>query len=272
MEREPFGARLNRPDVDRVDAPGRVDTPSEALRRFRPERARLAPLSPAEADAYIRTCRAENPAVRAIEKASPEARGLLVALIKGRGHAVERHEGGVTSTQTDRRVRLLEDPAITDDALRASSRDAYKPGRHKCGAYATRIADPDAFAVCAARTIEHPLVRAVLDRPYDPADQASGVEIPLVDLLGPDGYKYCAGHALKPIQGSVEIALACRATWVDALRNNSTPDAPAPESVLLRPDHFKESVVRSYFRPTLDRTGWELATMYVHPKPPGGRT
>lgn len=271
MEREPYGARLNRRDVDRVDVPGQGDTPGEALRRFRPERARLASVSPAEADAYIARYRAENPAVQAIEKASPEARGLLVALIKGRGHAVERHEGGVTSRQTDRRVRFLEDPAIIDDAVRASSRDAYKPGRHKCGAYATRIADPDAFAVCAARTIDHPLVRAVLDRPYDPADQASGVEIPLVDLLGPDGYKYCAGHALKPVQGSIDIARACRIAWIDALRNNSASDWPAPESLLLRPDHFKDSVVRSYFRPTLDRTGWELATMYVHPRPPGGR-
>lgn len=86
---------------------------------------------------------------------------------------MERHEGGVTPEQTDARVRRLEDPAIADDAARPPGRDASKgKGRHKCDEYATRIADPDAFAVCFDRGVEHPRVRNAFDIFKDELRQA----------------------------------------------------------------------------------------------------
>lgn len=266
---EPYAERMKRPDVGRMDAPDERDTPRAALERFRPERAGLEPMTLAEADAHIAAYAGERPCLRPAVDASPGARIVLASADKGRGHALERHEGAVTPDQTDRRVRFLEDPAVTADP-RTPGEDRYKPTRHKCGVYATRIADPDAFAVCLARAVEHPLVRSVLDGGYDPDDQPVPVTIPLAALLGPDGYKYCDGHRLLPHQGSMELAIERRAEWVRAFRDPSNPAVPEPQAARLRPDDFKESVVPVYFCATRDRSGWEIASMYVQPRPPGG--
>lgn len=155
----------------RVDDPGEWDTPDAALRRFRPESAGLDPMTVAEADAHIAAYAAERPWLGPARDAPPDVRRIIASLVAGQGHTVERHEGGVTAEQLDRRVRRLEDPAIARDAERTPGIDAYKARTHACGDYATRIADKDAFAVCAARAVEHPRTRAVLDGPYDPARQ-----------------------------------------------------------------------------------------------------
>ncbi|HEY3682020.1 MAG TPA: hypothetical protein VGL93_03225 [Streptosporangiaceae bacterium] len=268
---EAYADRMDRPDVDRVDTPGEPDTPNAALRRFRPENAGLEATTRTEADAYIAAHAAGHPWLRAIAHASPEARSVLVSLVRGHGHAVERHEGGVTPAQTDARVRRLEDPAIGADADRRPGRDAYRAGKtHGCGDYATRIADPDAFAVCFTRGVEHPRTRDAFAKPAGPGlAPPSPVRIQLDVLLGPDGHRYCDGHRLKPVhEDGRDVAKTHRSNWITDHEKHDHGIMPEPESIRLRPDDFKGSVVEFHFRLNRDKTGWEIATMYVEPPKP----
>ncbi|HEY3686148.1 MAG TPA: hypothetical protein VGL93_24160 [Streptosporangiaceae bacterium] len=267
---EPYARHLHRPDLPRLDGPGR-EAPDAALRRFRPERIGLAPLTQSQADDHVIRYAGARPWLAIARYTSPEVRRILVALDQGRGHALERHEGAVTPAQTEARVRLLCDPAIPGPE-RTPGVDAYKPpGKwHGCGDTATRITDPDAFAVCVARAIEHPRVRAELDAPLDPSHPAGRIDIPLAEVLGADGYRYCDGHRLKAIGNDRQVAVECRDAWVYALRNQQAPDVPEPRSVRLAPDDFRQAAVRLFLCPTRDRSGLEIATMFVEPARPGG--
>ena len=61
----------------------------------------------------------------------------------------------------------------------------------------TRITDPDAFATAFARGVEHPKVREALDMAFDPRRMPRDVTVPIADLLGPDGHRYCTGWQLR---------------------------------------------------------------------------
>jgi hypothetical protein len=166
---EPYARRAHRLDLTCLDGSGGREAADAALHRFRPEHAGLAPVSQAEADQHISRYADSRPWLALARYVSPDTRRLFVALDLGQGHALERHEGAVTPRQTAERVTLLCDPAIPGEG-RVPGVDAYKPSnrRHLCADTATRITDPDAFATCIARALEHPRLRAAFDDPPAP--------------------------------------------------------------------------------------------------------
>lgn len=259
-EVEPYQRRM-----DRSDSPG-GDTPREAVRDFEPERAGLEPITAEEATQYVRDHIADRPWLNHAQYVDPDTRRVLVALDKGNGHALERHGSTVTPEQTEARAKHLEDPALAVDAARTPGRDAFGSRRHTCGDSATRIRDPHAFAVCVARGVEHPHVRERLDRPCGRGVRTPpAIEVPLADLLGADGYKYCDGHRLEPVDGSRRIANEERTAWVDAIRDGQEPGVPEPRATRLETEDFQNASALFAFRANSARTAWEVATMYVKP-------
>jgi len=255
---EPYARRLDRPAQ-----PG-GDTPRETIRRFDPERAGLDPITHDEADRYVRDHAGDRPSLGHSQFVGPDTRRVLAAVDRGNGHALERHGSTVTPEMTENRVTRLEDPAIAEN--RTPGRDAFKSGTHACGDSATRIRDPHAFATCFAQGVEHPDVRASLDRPCGRGERPPpSVRVPLTDLLGPDGHQYCDGHRIEPVEGSREAAYERRAAWVGAVREGRDPDVPEPTARHLEADDFRDARVVFAFRPNTDRSAWEISTMYVDP-------
>ncbi|MQA86134.1 MAG: hypothetical protein GEV03_16255 [Streptosporangiales bacterium] len=256
------GFELPEYDMDRDLGDG--TTSRDWLGRFTPDRANLPEVSLDEARDHIAEYADERPWLAPARDREPEVQRVFTALDVGQGHALERHDGYPTEPMVERRATFLEDPAQLDEAKRERSEDAFHPGRtHRCGEYATRIWEPDAFATAFARGIEHPDVRRALDRPFDPDRRPPDVAIPVVDLLGPDGHRFCAGYRLEPVGGSAEAAVDCRAHWVDAQRRGQEPDAPEPKAAPI--DSFEGGRIAFFFRPTRSRDGYEVATMYVEP-------
>jgi hypothetical protein len=227
-----------------------------ALVSFEPRRAGLPEVSITDGTAYLDKHHAERPWLSVARCCQPEVQRVFAALDQGHGHAHIRHEGWVTEEMNERRVRNLEDPAQLDPAKRVAGVDGVKVGDqpHRCGSIATRITDPEAFATAFARGIEHPDVRAALD---SPGPVPRPVSLPISDVLGDDGHKFCSGWRLEPVNGSILEALATRAAWVAGNR-----DVPEPRT---RPvETFEGGTVTYVFRASTVG-GHEISTMYVDP-------
>jgi hypothetical protein len=229
---------------------------SDALQRFESSRAGLPEVSHADAATYIDEHQADRPWLAQARDCSPDAQRVIVALDQGHGHAHIRHEGWVTEEMNELRVRNLEDPAQLDPDKREARLDAFKAGNqpHRCGDTATRITDPEAFATAFARGVEHPEVRAALDSPV-PVPRP--VTLPISEVLGEDGHKFCSGWKLEPVNGSMLEAVANRDAWIAGNR-----DVPEPRT---RPvETFEGGTVTYVFRPGA-AGGHEVITMYVNP-------
>jgi hypothetical protein len=158
-----------------------------------------------------------------------------------------------------RRVAYLEDPAQLDPAKRAAGIDGLKPDGqlHRCGSIATRITDPEAFAMAIARGVEHPDVRAALETKFKDKHAPAQVVLPIADLLGSDGHRYCTGWQLDAAGGSVKAVREQRDAWA---RN---ADGPEPR---IRPvETFDSGTIIFMFGPNRARNGYEIVTMYVNP-------
>ena len=200
------------------DLPGTPDAPLEVIRRFDPGCAGLTDISLADAAAYIDARQDSRPWLAAASGCPPEVQRVFAALDQGDGHGHIRHEGWVTEELNHRRAAYLEDPVQPDPAKRAAGIDGLKPGDqpHRCRQTATRITDPGAFAEAFARGIEHPKVRAALETPFYPDSKPFPTQLPIGDLLGPDGHRYCTGWRLEPVDGSMTKARASREAWIAA--------------------------------------------------------
>ena len=225
----------------------------EVVRRFDARRAGLPEVSARDAAAYLDARHAERPWLAAARDRSPEVQRLFAALDQGGGHGHIRHEGWVTEEMNRRRVAYLEDPAQLDPAKRAAAIDGLLPGdqRHRCGSLATRIVDPDAFAVAIARGAEHSDVRAALDTEITKSRVPSPVVLPIASLLGPHGHRYCMGWQLEAVEGSVKTARERR-------------DAAADVRVR-QVETFDGGTVTFAFGPNRARSGYEIVSMYVNP-------
>ena len=238
--------------------------PLEPVRRFDPGRAHLS--DPGDAVAYLDARRGERPWLAAARDCRPEVQRLFAALDQGGGHAHIRHEGWVTEEMNRCRAAYLEDPAQLDPAKRAAGIDGLKPGEylHRCRQTATRIADPDAFATAFATGVEHPKVRAALEATFDPDDKPPPVQLPISELLGPDGHRYCTGWRLEPVDGSMAAARKSREAWL------ATPAEKRPSHVgepMARPvETFEGGVAVFVFGHNSRGDGYEVVTMY--PRPP----
>jgi hypothetical protein len=267
-EQLPFGSRLD-PDGGKTEAPKSAETPDallETVQRFEPERAGLPDVSADDAVAYIEEHQSERPWLAAAQGHSSDVQRLFAALDQGGGHAHIRHEGWATEEMNERRVAYLEDPAQTDPAKRAAGIDGLKEGDrpHQCRQTAARITDPDAFAVAFANGIEHPRVRAALEMPFDPDDKPRPVQLPIEELLGPDGHRYCTGWRLEPVDGSMNTARRSREAWIAATDEERASDLTEPTA---RPvETFEGGTAVFVFGHRSAHEGYEVLTMY--PRPP----
>jgi hypothetical protein len=238
----------------------------EVVRRFEARRAGLPEVSAREAAAYLDARQAERPWLAAAQDRSPEVQRLFATLDQGGGHAHIRHEGWITEELGRRRVAYLEDPAQLDPAKRAAGIDGLKSpeGSHRCREASSRITDPDAFAVAFARGTEHPTVRAALDAKFTPGQVPRPVSLSIGDLLGPEGYRYCTGWRLQPVEGSMNAAREHRAAWIEA--RGQGRDAEGPEPGVRAAGTFAGGAIVFAFGPTDARDGYEVVTMYPRPR------
>jgi hypothetical protein len=245
------------------------DANLEVLRRFEPRRAGLPEVGAGDAAAYLDANEAGRPWLAAARGRPPEVQRVFAALDQGGGHAHIRHEGWVTEEMNELRLRCLEDPAQLDAAKRSAGIDGLLGGdqRHRCGSIATRITDPDAFAVAVTRGAEHPDVRAALQAEFKEKGVPGPVVLPIADLLGPHGHQYCTGWQLEAVDGSMKTARARRDAWAEARGREDILGGPEPKA---RPvETFEGGTVNFAFGPNRARTGYEIVTMYVNP-PDGG--
>jgi hypothetical protein len=227
-----------------------------ALVSFEPRRAGLPEVSIKDATAYLDKHHMERPWLSVARHCPPEVQRVFAALDQGGGHAHIRHEGWVTEEMNECRVRNLEDPAQLDPAKRVAGVDGVKVGDkpHRCGSIATRITDPQAFATAFARGIEHPDVQAALD---SPGPVPRPVSLPISDVLGDDGHKFCSGWRLEPVNGSILEAMANRAAWVAGNHDVLEPRTRPVET-------FEGGTVTYVFRASAEGDH-EISTMYVDP-------
>ena len=241
------------------------EAPRAELENFRPERAGLPAVSPEDAARHVKEHREARPWLGAGDKACPEAVRVIAAADAGEGHAHIRHEGWVTEERLMRRAAYLEDPAQLDPAKRATGIDGLSANdrRHFCADMATRIADPDAFATAFARGIEHPKVRAALDRPFDPEARPQAISIPLADVLGAEGYRYCTGWRLESVTGNMREAQGNREAWARAQAQGKATDVPEPKA---RPvPTFAGGDIVFVVRSKQTADGYTITSMYPDP-------
>jgi hypothetical protein len=239
----------------------------EELGRFDLKRAGLPDMSIESAATYIEEHRGSRPWLAMTDRASPEAARIIAAMDAAGGHAHIRHEGWVTEEANRRRVTHREDPAQLDPEKLHRSIDGLRPKDklHRCADIATRITDPNAFATAFARAVEHPEMRKALDMAFDPADMPEAVTVPIADLLGTDGHRFCNGWRLKPIDGSMETAYDKRNTWVSERAKGGELDPCEPEAQAV--STFEGGVLTFMFAGDETEKRYGIATMC--PGPPG---
>jgi hypothetical protein len=245
--------------------PRPFEAPRAELGRFDPERAALPPTSPDAAATYVAQHRSARPWLTTADAASPEARQILAAADAGGGHGHIRHEGWVTEEASMRRAAYLEDPAQLDPGKRYLGIDGLRENDqlHRCRSTATRITDPDAFATAFARGAEHSKVREALDMPFDPTRRPREVTVPIADLLGPDGHRYCTGWRLEPANGSMNTARTNRDAWLAARAEGREPEVPEPQA---RPvPTFEGGVITFLFERDSAGKRYEIATLFPRP-------
>ena len=238
----------------------------EALVSFEPRRAGLPDVSIADGTAYLDKHHRERPWLSVARDCPPEVQRVFAALDHGGGHAHIRHEGWVTEDMNERRVRNLEDPAQLDSAKRMAGIDGLAPSDrpHRCGSTATRITIPDAFAAALAAGAGHRDVMAALGAEFRKRRIPPPVVLPIADVLGPDGHRFCSGWQLEPIDGSMRTARSVRDAWA------ANRDGPEPKNH--RVETFEGGTVSFVFGPNRARDGYEIVTMYVNPpQAPAGR-
>jgi hypothetical protein len=245
--------------------PRSFEAPRAELRRFDPERAALPPTSLDAAAKYLAQHQTERPWLTAADTASPEARRILAAMDAGGGHGHIRHEGWVSEEASMRRVAYLEDPAQLDTAKRDLGIDGLLENDlpHRCRSTSTRITDPDAFATAFARGAEHPKVREALDMPFDPRGKPKQVTVPITELLGSDGHRYCTGWRLEPGDGSMKAAQTNRDDWLAARAKGRAQDFPEPQ-VRAVPT-FEDGVIVFLFTRNNAESRYTIVTMFPRP-------
>ena len=249
-------------DLDRALPDG--TTGREHLERFEPRRARLPEVSVEDADRYIRDQGDRRPWLRPALDSPPEVKRVYAALDQSSCHALQRHEGFGNDESQRRRVLFGEDPAQLDQVKREAGLDGVNPGQiHHCGGLACRIRERDAFAVAMARAIEHPEVRAVLDRPYQKGQSVLPAVVPIADLLGPEGHRSCSGYRL--LGNSPSDAADERKAWQASRAGGLVPAGIAPPRAVQIGD-FEGGFIEVWFKRNQTKTGYELSTMFPAPR------
>ncbi|TCC40569.1 hypothetical protein [Kribbella speibonae] len=254
-------ARVDRWDAERANLPVRV-----------PERAQDAVMADSDAEPmnlgdavdYVTTMKSERPWLEPVADCDPRIQRIHAAIDLGAGHAHIRHGAMGDDELCRRRVGYLEDPAQLDEAKRMAGVDGFKHDKlHFCADTATRINDATAFAVAYAGVVEHPDVRQVLDAGADQIHQPHAVEIPLAELLGTDGHRFCSGYRLT---GDWAESNAIRKEWVIA-RAEGQDVSGLQEPQTERISSFENGTMMVRFARNPSDQKFYIATMFVQPPP-----
>lgn len=253
-----YGDRLDRRFGDGPN-PRDADTPREALTRFKPGRLNLPATSRNEAANRIDTNCDKRPWLEPAVNAKPVTAHVIGSLDRGGGHAIPRHEGFPTDDMLKNRVLRREDPAQLDDAKRKEGINGIKAGdkQHGVGGVAGKIGDVDAFATAVARGAEHPDVRKALETPVQKGWRPEPVDVPITDILGTAGDRFCTGFRLAG--DDLKKAAQDRNTWLDELRNGREPSVPEPQAERA---NYEDGFIKYVFKPNESKTGYEINTMY----------
>jgi hypothetical protein len=233
---------------------------ADALARFDPGRAGLPDVPKDDAPRYIETHRADRPWLNAARHSPDEVQRVFAAVDQGSGHAHIRHEGWLTPEKSELRVLYLEDPAQLDPEKRAQGKDGLLPGNksHYCAAESCAIRDPALFATVFARAVEHPDIRAALDTKHEQGKPAPlDVSVPIADLLGPDGHRYCEGYRL--VGDDPKQAVQDRGTWLRETRAGDALSVPPP---LIKPMDFEGGTIQFRFKVNAAKSGYEIGSMF----------
>ena len=195
-----------------------------ALVTFEPRRAGLPEISIKDATAYLDKHHVERPWLSVARDCPPEVQRMFAALDQGRrsrAHPARRlgHRGDERAPPPEPGGPRPARPGQTRGRDRGLTAGDIP---HRCGDIASRIIDPEIFAAAFARGVEHPDVRAALN---SNGSRPEPVILPISDVLGDDGHKFCSGWQLEPVNGSMEEARAVRRAW--AADNQSGPEPQA---------------------------------------------
>ncbi|QNE18142.1 hypothetical protein F1D05_09880 [Kribbella qitaiheensis] len=191
--------------------------------------------------------------------ASPAVQRIFAAIDQGAGHAHIRHGPMGTDQMYADRVAYLNDPAQTDIAKREAGIDGLNPNtKHYCDIEATRIHDVAAFVTAFAAAVKLPEVQAALATPVGPSiESPDSFRVPIAQLLGDDGHKYCSGYRLEG-----EDARKVRKEWLKARAlGEDLTDLAEPRAIPIETFEGGEIVVR--FKS--NGTAYEISTMFVEP-------
>jgi hypothetical protein len=243
--------------------PGRLpesakDLDTEVVESMDPDVRRL--LEYQGAKEYIAGNAADRPLFKPASDASPAVQRIFTAIDQGAGHAHIRHGPVGNDQMYADRVAYLEDPAQVDDAKRAAGIDGLNPSKmHRCGREATRIHDAEAFVAAFAAAVKLDEVQAALATPVGPTiDPPDSIKVPISELLGPEGHRYCSGYRLE---GGPE-AWQARKEWLQA-RAQGADVTGMPEPSAARIETFEGGNVIIRFKS--NGQAYEITTLFVEP-------
>jgi hypothetical protein len=99
--------------------------------------------------------------------------------------------------------------------------------------------------------------------PFDPDEKPRPVQVPVDELLGSGGHRYCTGWQLEAVDGKMNLARKCRDAWI------GTPEKRAhglPEPKARPVETFESGMAVFVIGHKTEGDGYEVATMY--PRPP----
>jgi hypothetical protein len=209
---------------------------------------------------YIAEESPTRPWLEPVVDASPAVQRIFTAIDQGTGHAHIRHGPMGDDQLYADRVARLQDPAQTDIVKREAGIDGLNPTKkHRCSWEATRIHDAGAFTAAFAAAVKLPEVHAALSTPLGPTiDPPDPVKVPIADLLGPDGHRYCSGYRLE---GGPE-AMQTRKEWLQArAQGEDVTGIPEPRATRIESFEGGSAIIR--FKP--NGSGYEINTLFVEP-------
>lgn len=248
------------PDTHQTADPEPVDLGEPEDRRTIDER---------NAVAYIAAHKDSKPWLAPAARCEPVVQSIYASIDLTGGHAHIRHGPMGTDQMYANRAAFNEDPAQSDPIMRAQGIDGLAPHKkHYCARESTRIHDVNAFAAAYVGALEYPAVKAALEQEWVPGVHLDQVPVPIVDLLGVDGHKFCSGFRLK---GDWETAKAARKEWIRArAANEDLTGLTEPE--VERIATFEGGDILVTFKGNAQKKCYEIVSMWPQPADPPRNT
>ncbi|MBM7786787.1 hypothetical protein [Tenggerimyces flavus] len=266
-----------------LDTPvGKNETAGDVLRRHHgdelpPETVRK------NADYIAEKGNDKSPWLKEAADADPLVQSVYVERDQSVGHDLQRHEGWRGDQGQHDRALYQRDPHHPENSPEyLRSNDFFGQGRlHDCWGYATHIPDPVAYATTYARIAEHPRVKDALSGPFVRDNEPLAIrDIPIDEILGPDGHAAISGYELAG--DNMKEATADRRDWIRAVRaeidkgltsdeaeekvRSSAADMNLPEPAVRPIESFAGGMFSVQFGLNRDKSGFEIVSFHASPR------